>query len=66
MRDLLREKHSRTAIELPTIKERFGQQIAREFLGLESGFSAVGICVERADGFFDVLVDICVVGVFRI
>lgn len=66
MWDLLWEKYARTPIELSTIEERFGQKITRELLGLESGFSAVGICVERADGFFDVFVNIRVVGIFCI
>jgi hypothetical protein len=66
MWDLLWEEDSRATIKLSTVKKRFGQKITRELLCLESGFSAVGICVERADGFFDVLVDICIVGIFRI
>jgi len=66
MRDLLGKEDSRATIEFSTIKERFGQKIARELLCLESGLPAVGICVERADGFFDILVHIRVVGIFRI
>ena len=66
MWDLLWEEDSRTPIKLSTIKERFGQKITRELLGLESGFYAVGICVERADGFFDIFVNIRVIGIFCI
>lgn len=66
MWDLLREEDTRTTIKLSTVKERFSQKITRELLGLKSGFSAVGICVERADGFFDVFIDIRVICIFRI
>jgi len=64
MRDLLWKKHSRTPVKLSTIKERFGQKITGELLCLESGFSAVRVRVERADGFFDIFVNIRVVGIF--
>ena len=64
MWDLLWEEDSRTTIELSTIKKRFGQKIARELLGLESSFSAVRICVQSADGLFNVFIDIRVVSVF--
>jgi hypothetical protein len=60
------EEYSCAPIKLSTIKERFGQEITRELLGLESGFSAVRVCVERADGFFDIFIDIRVVGIFCI
>ena len=63
MRDLLWKKHSRTPVKLSTIKERFGQKITGELLCLESGFSAVGICVECADRFFDIFIDIGIVRV---
>jgi hypothetical protein len=66
MGNLLWEEYSCTPIKLSTIKERFGQEITRELLGLESGFSAVRVCVERADGFFDIFIDIRVVGIFCI
>lgn len=64
MWDLLRKKHFCATIKLSTVEERFGQKISREFLGLEPGFSTVGICVECADGFFDVFIDIRIVGIF--
>ena len=60
------EEDPRATIKLSTIKERFGQKIARELLGLKSGFSAVRVCVERADGFFDVFIDIRVICIFRV
>lgn len=66
MRDLLWKEDSRAPIKLATIKESFGQKITRELFRLESGFSAVGICVEGADGFFDIFVDIRVVRIVRI
>lgn len=66
MWDLLWEEDSRATIKLSTVKERFGQKITRELLGLESGFSPVRIRVERADGFFDVFVNIRVIGIFCI
>jgi len=66
MWDLLWEEDSRTTIKLSTIKERFRQKIPRELLRFKPGFPTVGVCVERADGFFDILVDIRVVGIVRI
>lgn len=66
MWNLLGKKDSRTPIKLSTIKEGLCQKIARKLLCLKSGFSAVGVRVERADGFFDVLIDIRVVCIFCI
>ena len=60
------EEDSRATIKFSTIKERFGQKITRKLLCLKSGFSAVWICVERADGFFDVFIDIRVICIFRV
>ena len=60
------EEYSCAPIKLSTIKEGLCQKIARKLLCLKSGFSAVGVRVERADGFFDVLIDIRVVGIFCI
>lgn len=61
MGNLLREEYACTAIELSTIEKGFRQQISREFLSFESSFSAVRICVKRADGIFYVLVNICII-----
>jgi hypothetical protein len=58
VRDLLREKDSSATVELSAIKERFGQQVARQLSRLKSGFLAVGVCVEGVDGLLDVLVNI--------
>jgi hypothetical protein len=60
VRDLLREKYSSTTVELSAIEERFGQQVARELSRLQSGFLAVGVCVEGVDGLLDVLVNISI------
>jgi hypothetical protein len=62
----LGKENSRATIKLSTIKERFGQKIARKLLCLKPGFSAVRVRVERADGFFDVLIDIRVISIFCI
>jgi hypothetical protein len=62
---LLRKKDSCTSIELTTVKERFCQQIPREFLRLKSGFFAIRVRVKCADRFFEVLVDVGIVGIFR-
>lgn len=66
MWDLLGEEDSRATIKFSTVKERFGQKIARKLFGLESGLSAVRVRVERADGFFNILIDIRVIGIFCI
>jgi len=66
MWNLLREEYSRTTIKLSTIEERFGQEVTRELLCFKSGFSAVRVRVECADGFFNIFIDICVVGIFRV
>lgn len=66
MWDLLGEEDTRTTIKLSTVKERFSQKITRELLRLESGFSAVRVCVECADRFFNVFIDIRVICISRI
>lgn len=63
MRNLLREKHSGTAVELSAIKERFGQQVARKLSCLKSGLLTVGVCVERVDGLLDVLVNVSIASI---
>jgi len=66
MWNLLGKKDFRAPIKLPTVEERFGKKVTRELFCLKSSFSAVRICVERADGFFNILIDIRVVGIFRV
>jgi hypothetical protein len=63
MWDLLGEEDSRTPIKLSTIKERFGQEITRELLRFKSGFLAVWVRIKRADGFFNVFIDVRVVAI---
>jgi hypothetical protein len=66
MWDLLGKKDSCATIKLSTVKERFGEKIARKLLCLKSSLSAVRICVQRADGFFNILIDIRIVSIFCI
>jgi hypothetical protein len=66
MWNLLRKEDSRTTVKLSTVKERFCQEITGQLFCLESGLSAVRIRVECADGFFDIFIDIRVVGIFRV
>jgi hypothetical protein len=63
VRDLLREENSSATVELSAIEERFGQQVARKLSRLESGFLAVGVCVECVDGLLDVLVNVSIAGI---
>jgi hypothetical protein len=63
MRNLLREEYSSTTVELSAVKERFGQQVARELSRLKSGLLAVCVCVEGVDGLLDVLVNISIASV---